>query len=303
MGLPSKKRCSRRARSNQNQQIPGATSRRLCMESLEARRLLSVSIQSHGPGRGGGNPPDVDIAAGEFSFIESSNSMISIYPNSASAPDIAHKSPHDFFYVEGGLSQLDMAHNSGIFDVTMVYDNLMGGSGRFIIGNIDVDRSTNTSQFVVAVSKTNNPTTLTMNDWWFDSFPTTQVISGKNAWGDYPGNIGFNADAVVVTFDMYGSTLNATGGFDDASTHQAQIISINADDLANNINLASSGPGQNVFSKVMAGNGYRPTAMHDAVAGEATMWLIRNPDNGTKIDVTRMTTNLTSPSIFGAPNH
>ena len=142
------------------------------VEPLEQRTLLSVSILNGGGlgyvGNGGGGPPDITGAAGPTCYLQSSNSNLSIYANKQAGTPIISQNPFTFFFSAGigNLSQID-AGSQAIADVTMVYDELMGANGRFIIGDIDADLTTNVSQYVFAVSKSNNPTTLTTADWTF----------------------------------------------------------------------------------------------------------------------------------------
>ena len=167
----------------------------------------------------------------------------------------------------------------------MCFDNLMGTSGRFIIGDIDVDNVANVSQYVFAVSTSSNPTTLTTADWKFYQFTTTQTVGASTFWTDYPGNPGFNADAFVETFNL------ASGGFTNGNT---EIVSFEASDLTAGNALVTSGAGQNVFQNFITGsNNYRPTTMKDSVAGDP-MWFVQNPNDGTHVDVYKMTGVLTS---------
>ena len=179
----------------------------------------------------------------------------------------------------------------GTCDSTGVFDNLMGANGRFIIGDIDVETTgQNVGQYIFAVSKTNNPTAFDPANWVFYHVTTTEGSGGPSSqsWSDYPGNPGFNADAFVETFNMFGGGPNGT-----------QVVAIKASDLAAGNPLVISGAGQDVFrNDVPGGNqNYRPTTMHDSVAGDP-MWLIHNPETGTSVDVVKLTGVLsTSPSF------
>ncbi len=195
----------------------------------------------------------------------------------------------------GGGTATNDPGSCGVCDSTGLFDNLMGANGRFIIGDIDIDGTTNVSQYIFAVSKSNDPTTFTPADWNFYHVTTTEGSGSSQAWTDYPGNPGYNADAFVETFNM------AQGG---SLTGNAQIVSINAADLANGVPQASL----NVFHNDITGsNNYRPTTMQDSVAGDP-MWLIHNPNTGTNIQVVKMTNvlsnaagGLTSPTTLNLP--
>src|SRR5438045_3978308 len=67
-----------------------------------------------------------------------------------------------------------------------------------------------------AVSRSSNPTTLSAADWAFYKINTTESRYDT----DYPGNIGYNADAVVFTLNMFGSASHV------------QVVSLKAADLA-----------------------------------------------------------------------
>ena len=281
--------------------------RRLLVERLESRTLLTVAILNGGglgyagDANGALQPPDTCGAAGPSCYIESTNNNFKIYTPKANGTTVVTKDPTDFFFgtaiTDGNLTPLDTGSGEHeIGDVTMVYDNLMGGTGRFILGNIDVDTVLNVSQYVFAVSKSNDPTTLTPADWTFYQVTTTEGSGGANfqSWSDYPGNPGFNADAFVETFNMFGN--GPTG---------CQVISFNAADLAAGDPLVTSGAGQDVFHSDVPGGAqqYRPVTMQDSVPGDP-MWLIHNPETGTTINVVKMTGVLSnSPSFATGPSN
>ena len=184
----------------------------------------------------------------------------------------------------GGTTSVDPG-SCGVCDSTGVFDNLMGANGRFIIGDIDIDGTTNVSQYIFAVSKSNNPTTFTTADWNFYHITTTQTVGTSTFWTDYPGNPGFNADAFVETFNV------ASGG---STNGNAEIVSVNASDLANGVSQASLHFNQNY---IIGSNNYRPTTMQDSVTGDP-MWLIENPNDGTNLKVVKMTSVLSNAAAF-----
>ncbi len=352
------------------------------LERLEDRSVPTVSILNGSGngyvGNGGGGPPDVTGAAGPNSYLEITNSTVTLFSSTDPRTILAQHGINDFFFnpaignetlidqpfsgqlipivagptgaTEAGntvtittttplpssfskgstvqVSGVGVAGYNGVFtitgvtattftytdptsglassgggtasvdpgsrgtaDSTGVFDNLMGTDGRFIIGDIDIDATTNVSQYVFAVSKSSNPTTFTTADWNFYHVTTTQTSGGTTSWTDYPGNPGFNADAFVETFNL------ARGG---GLTGQAEIVSINASDLANGVSQASLHTYQN-FSGAggLPGgtNSYRATAMQDSVAGDP-MWLIRNPGDGANIQVVKMTNVLSNSASF-----
>src|SRR5262249_6925583 len=263
------------------------------LERLEERTMPAVTI-ANGAGLGyagiadGSDPPDTCGAAGPNSYIEATNGTIRIFAPKATGTTLATPRISDVFYNPAIGNETKITPNCfGVADSTILFDNLMGGDGRFIIGEIDVDNrpGVNVSQYIFAVSTSSNPTTLTAADWKFYHITTTEGPAGNTSFTDYPGNFGFNADAVVETFNM------AQGNFLNGN---AQILSINASDLAAGVPNASLRFFQNDFSGTF---NYRPTAMHDSVAGDP-MWLIRNPNDGTNINVTQMTNVLSNAAVF-----
>ncbi len=270
----------------------GASGRRsrftqLAMEQLEPRMLLAVNILNGSgsgfAGNGGGGPPDETGAAGPNSYMEATNSTVTIF-NKETGGIVNQANIFNFFYTVGGLTQID-AGSCGVCDSTLVFDNLMGADGRFIVGDIDINQTTNVSQYIFAVSTTSSPATLTAADWNFYQITTTTGPAGNTEWTDYPGNPGFNKDAFVETFNK------AQGGF---LTGNSLILSINSNDLAAGVPQASLRFNLNTIN---GSTSFRPTTMHDSVTGDP-MWLVRNPNNGTNINVTRMDSVLSNAAVF-----
>jgi hypothetical protein len=176
----------------------------------------------------------------------------------------------------------------GTCDSTGVFDNVMGIDGRFIIGDIDVEVNQNVGQYLLAVSKTSNPTTFTTADWNFYHITTTEGSGGPSStsWSDYPGNPGFNKDAFVETFNMFGGGPNGT-----------QVVTVNATDLANGVSQAAL----HVFKNDVPGGAqnYRPVTMQDSVTGDP-MWLVHDHGDGNNVDVVKMTNVLSNSASFSA---
>jgi hypothetical protein len=220
--------------------------------------------------------------------VETVNQAISIYPqktnNSGAVTDqLAH-----FFFVTGGLPHVPVM--SGDTDTQtdsfVIWDSQVQ---RFIVGDLDfeVDSNGNTvnnggNALLLAVSKSANPTTLTSADWFFYSITTSEA---GVALQDYPGNPGYNADALVVTlnsFDANGNGLHS----------QINAISINA--------LINGGPLTLNSTYFQTDNNteffMRPAIMHDAVPG-GPMWFV-SASSPTTEDVIRMDNVLSSAPTF-----
>jgi hypothetical protein len=260
--------------------------RRLLIETLEHRNLLSVSIVnnsgngfsalSFNQSSGGYVPPDTCGAAGPSAYVETVNQTLGIYNPKATGASLVSDSFTHFWFTTGGLTKVDSGSFSS--DPIVVYDELIG---RFIVGDQDVDSSTLVSKFDLAVSKSNNPATLGTSDWAFYQITTTE--SGLDA--DYPGNFGYNADAFVFTLNMFSGN----------SIAHAQVISVSAADLQN----AVASP--QIFHNDLSAANVRPTTMHDSVAGDP-MWLVTEHGDNASIDVYKMTNVRSNSAIFSVTN-
>ena len=180
--------------------------RRLTLEALETRTVPSVTILNNGGNgyaalsfnqSGGYVPPDTCAAAGPSVDVETVNQTVAIYNPKSTGASATTASLSTFLFTTGHLTRADSG--SGQSDPVVCYDEQIG---RFIVGDQDVNFSTHVSAFDLAVSKTNNPTTLSTSDWTFYKITTTE--SGFDA--DYPGNFGYNHDAFVFTLNMFGVT-------------------------------------------------------------------------------------------------
>ncbi len=211
--------------------VTKAQRRWLWLERLEDRTVPSVSIaptNNNGQGysaldfnqSGGYVPPDTNGAAGPSTYVETVNQTVAIYSPKATGASATTSSLGNFWYITGGLARADSG--SGLSDPVVVYNDQIG---RFIVGDQDVDFNTHRSTFDIAVSKSSSPSTLGTGDWNFYQITTTE--SGFDA--DFPGNLGYNHDAFVVTLNMFGVI---SGG-------HCQIVSINNTDLANGVAQSS----------------------------------------------------------------
>lgn len=270
---------------------PRTTARRrnrsvlFAIQSLEVRTLLSVSVLNNSNQgysglsfnqSGGYVPPDTNGAAGPAAYVETVNQSVALYGSKATGAGAVTDSLSHFMFSTGGLTRADSG--SGQSDPVVTYDEQIG---RFVIGDQDVNFNTHVSAFDLAVSKSSNPTGLSAADWTFYKITTTE--SGFDA--DYPGNFGYNHDALVYTLNMFG----VTGG------GHVQVVALNATDLMN----AAASP--QIAKDDLNDFSVRPTTMHDAVAGDP-MWLVTEHGDNTSIDVIRMTGVLTNSASFAYTN-
>ena len=258
------------------------------LEVFEDRTVPAVSILNNsGNGyaalsfnqSGGYVPPDTCGAAGPSAYVETVNQEVALYGSKATGAGAVTDNLSHFLFTTGGLTRADSG--SGLSDPIVAYDEKIQ---RFIVGDQDVNFNTHVSAFDIAVSKTSSPTTLSAADWTFYKIGTTQA--GEDA--DYPGNFGYNADAFVFTLNMF--AVAGTGG-----TNHAQVVSVNSADLA----AGTATP--RVYANNLADFSVRPTAMHDAVAGDP-MWLVTDHGDGLSIDVYKMTGELSTSATFTRTN-
>jgi hypothetical protein len=248
--------------------------------SLERRDLFAVSILNNG-GSGyagisftGSTPPDTWGAAGPSVYVETVNSSVRIFNPKATGASATTDTLSHFFFTTGGLSGNSLADATGVYVSTI---------GRFIVADLDiVSSSSDVSALDIAVSKSSNPTTLSTADWVFYHINTQET----GYFFDYPGNMGYNADAFVFTCNMFAIS---TG------TSHLQVVSINATDLANGVASPAT------FHNDLADFSVRPTAMHDAKPGDP-MWLVTENGNNTSIDVYKMTNVLSNAASFAKTN-
>jgi uncharacterized repeat protein (TIGR01451 family) len=253
------------------------------LELLETRTLPSVSILNNG-GSGyaalhfsqtqGYVPPDTNGAAGPTNYVETVNQTLAIFSPKATGASSVSATFSTFWFTTGALPHAD--GGSGLSDPVVTYDDAIG---RFVVADQDVNFNTHVSRFDIAVSKSSSPATLGTGDWSFYSIVTTQ--SGFDA--DYPGNFGYNQDALVFTLNMFGVI---SGG-------HVQVISIN------NQNLLSGT--LTVFQNNLNDFSVRPTTMHGSVAGDP-MWLVTEHGDNTSIDVIKMTNALSNAPTFTYTN-
>src|SRR5260370_31632830 len=165
-------------------------SRRLQLELLETRLAPAVSVINNFDGlvQGGSVPPDTCGAAGPFSYVETVNSAVSIF-NKNTGGTIASDGLGHFLFTTGGITPV-----GGLRDATMSFDEI---TGQFIVADMDIN-ATDGSALDIAVSKTSNPTALDTANWTFYQINTHET----NESADYPGNMGYNADAFVFTYNM-----------------------------------------------------------------------------------------------------
>jgi hypothetical protein len=225
-------------------------------------------------------PPDTQGAAGPNKYVETTNQTIAMFSPKSTGTNATTDSLNDFWYTQGKLAQTDSG--SFLSDPVVVWDEQIQ---RFIIGDQDVDPNTLVSTFDIAVSKSASPASLTSADWNFFQVKTTEA--GYDA--DYPGNLGWNHDALVFTLNMFPAS---------GSNYHVEVNSISINALANGTALTE---GTNAFQKDFSGFSLRPTVMHDSRAGDP-MWFVEEGGNGASLNVVKMTNVLSSSASFTTTN-
>ncbi len=231
--------------------------RQLILELLESRLAPTVSVINNFDGLVSGGPPDTTGAVGPNSYIETVNSSVAIY-NKATGATIIQDGLDHFLFTVGGIIP-----RGGLADATMAYDEV---TGQFIVGDLDVGAAS-ASALDIAVSKTPNPTTLDGASWTFYQIDMTEAGEGA----DYPGNMGFNADAFVFTFNM---------------SHHTQVAALSQSSLAAEGSVT-------VVRFDLGGFSMRPVTMHDSVAG-GPMWFVQEGGGHNSINLQRIDNILTS---------
>jgi hypothetical protein len=275
-------------------------SRQLTVERLEDRIVPSVDVVANYTGvnfsqvntinsaNGGASvPPDTQGAAGPNSYIESVNGAFSIFTPKNSGSSVVSDNPDDFFFTQGALPHI--AASDGTGDAFMTFDSQ---AQRFFVGELDYDKSSTNGDgnaLLLAVSKSANPATFTSADWYFYEIKTTET---GISFQDYPGNIGYNADALVITENSFSTT---------ADVHTlVNAISIKALTSGTALTVGTNLFQTDLTSDILV----RPATMPDSKPGDP-MWLVAAPNNGgqtgsppaSTVDVIKMTNVLGTPTF------
>jgi uncharacterized repeat protein (TIGR01451 family) len=272
------------------------------LEALEDRTLPSVTIapsnnsgngyvgltiDKTAPLDGGFVPPDTQGAAVPSEYVQSANLTYAIFSPKATGTTSALRGIQDFFTnasTGGGLPRAGAS--SSFSDPVVVYDEYIG---KFVLAVQDTTIQTGggPSAFDIAVSTSNNPATLTKSDWKFNQIITTET---GNLNSDYPGNLGYNNDALVFTLNQFNAS--------ETAVDHVLVTAISQADLA----AGSATP--KVRQADFSGQSLRPTTMHNSVAGDP-MWLVEEAtpagSGGSTINVVEMTKILTSPTFTTTP--
>jgi hypothetical protein len=132
-------------------------------------------------------PPDCTLAAGPAHLLAAVNSTVHVYAKTGGAPVLQRTLTAWFSNV---ISQ------AKIFDPKALYDQ---HAGRWVLLCVALGQSSNTSFFLLSVSKTSDP----LGGWF--NYKLDAMKDGNtqtNNWADYPG-LGVDAQALYLTANMF----------------------------------------------------------------------------------------------------
>ena len=139
---------------------------------------------------GGWNPPDAGFAVGPSSILVALNEAYAIYDKTSGA------------LLQGPISFGTLFGTSdSVFDPRAIYDN---GSGRFVISTTSQNTSTNSSNFMLAVSQDEDPQT---SGWCTYEIDAVTGSGSSAAWADFPG-LGMDGNNLYITSNQFGFSGN-----------------------------------------------------------------------------------------------
>jgi protocatechuate 3,4-dioxygenase beta subunit/methionine-rich copper-binding protein CopC len=176
-------------------------------------------------------PPDTDVAVGPQFAVETVNAQIQVY-DKATGTALLPNTPLNQFFGQPSESP---------YDAVVSYDD---AAGRFVVA-----APTFNGNLLLAVSKDANP---------LDGFSTYDLNVTENGnLPDYP-KIGFNADEVVITFNMY----DVFGTFSNV-----QVLSFSAGSIFSNPPSLSLGTDYFSSDRTSGDFTLAPASMHGATPG------------------------------------
>jgi hypothetical protein len=196
------------------------------------------------------SPPDTIAAASKTRIVEAVNSAVRITDRSNLSTNSQLTFPSFFGAV---------AYPSNFYtDPRVTFDET---SGHFVITELEIDGAepNRTSVLHYAISSDDQPNSLSA-DFVTYSLPVTQQSLGHFNWADFD-NLGYNADAYIVTLSM----VTQLGNLD-----HARVLAISKTNPSpSNINISDLASSYGVV--------LTPSRMHGSVAGDP-MWFVSSPD-------------------------
>ncbi len=221
------------------------------------------------PGSGQFIPPETQLAAGPNHLVEAVNTQIAIYNK---AGTLLSSLPLTAFFNSGSPAPVEPV---------VLYDEL---ANRFVVAALQRNLTTQTSVFHLAVSNSADPTAGFTEKQVMN---VQQIAGAQTAVADFP-RIGWNADAYVVTFNMF--TI-----FGGVSTYaHTQVLTVAKS------SVLDANP--STFTRVQVNRfnqfGFLPAAMHGSQTGEP-LWFVRSGGgNSNGLQVTQMSNVLSATPTF-----
>jgi hypothetical protein len=247
------------------------------------------------PANTASDPPDSQAAAGPTVVINTVNGAFGMFTKAGAQLATVTDATFWASTPNGGLP---LGAASRFTDPVVAYDD---NSGRFILSEQGFNNTTMVNSVQdVAISTSSNPTGFSATDWKVFQFRTGE----PGLWADFPGKVGFNANTVVFTLNMFNTAT-------PPAFQHAQVNVINKAFLLNspsNTALVPNAADGNLnqfdaplFLPNQAGILFTlsPASMHASVSGDP-MYFLTNYQQGASIAVIQLTNPLTNKVINAA---
>jgi hypothetical protein len=277
-------KCNAARRRRRRGQLQLRRFRPLLLEQLQHRILPTVNLVNNFAGltvatadtTGTPEPPDTVVAAGPTQVMEVVNSSVRVY-DKATGKVLSTKLLPTFF---------DPVGTAFPFDPVVTYDEQ---AGRFFIAALESNNTTKRSFLDFAVSNTSNAT-----DGFSEmhKLELTEFDSKDNHyWADYP-KLGWNADAYVISMNMYSFDLLAAGG-KGLAYKGVQVMAIDKPSVVdkNPFTITEVQTDRDASNFTMAA-----ATMHGSAPGDP-MWFVEERDP-TDVRVVRMDDVLSATPTF-----
>ena len=259
---------------------------RLRLERLEEREVPAVSILTNTTGlrfedSNNSVPPDPYLAAGPTTYVQVVNTTVAIY-DKATGNKLFQKSLASLFGTPGGFD---------IFDPLVTYDEQ---ANRFVVSVLEESDAAQRSNLDFAILNPNAPAGSVEE---IHRVATDRSVGLTRQWGDFP-SLGWNADAYVVTLNLYNFDTNPiSNDVSQGGNQGVEVISIDKHSVtdANSATLTAFKSFRDPSHFTMA-----VATMHGSTPG-GPMYFVEEGSNGdtrNQINVIRMTNVLSNNPTF-----
>jgi fibronectin type 3 domain-containing protein len=227
--------------------------------------VAGMTINDGGPVE----PPDTIVASGPLQLVELVNTAISVM-NKTSGTRLSTQSLYTFFPVHPGDS---------LTDPFVTYDDQ---AGRFVLGIVEYNSSSQKSYYDFAVSNTSDASSGFTEKQQID---VTETVNRQGSLSDFP-RLGWNHDAYVVTFNEF--------GFVSGQFENVQVLSIEKNSVLdqNPATLVDHRLYRNSLDFTMV-----PAVMHGAAANAPMVFVEEGASANTLRFVSMSTVPGTTPSF------